>query len=440
MAIPTIAPALTLGCLFASSTNPSRTYVFPIRGATSIGLSAALNCTPTIFGNVVTFTLPTTYVSGEFSFTIFASNADGLPITQIVSGNYSNIQTGNYFAITSANAATAVLGSAFSYAITVSRIGGGSTSGAFFNAQGLPAGLSVNSDTGEISGTPSEAGYFPVVLMTACSAVGPYFSRYLELQINLPDGLSLITSPTTSTVVAGNQWTYVPTASIPLPSQVWTLAAAPQGFQTTAVGLFNSTQTTSFVGTFSAPGVYVVRIRLLDFDTQVTVEQDVTVTVLPAQAGVNATDVGVDVTFDVISRQVSADNATSGASIDWLFYAKYNDDILINLRFRKNGLALDLPVTDLKAQIKQAGDETVADISDAWQKIGTDAATRYQLHLKLDGDTILNALDDAETDLEAAITAQAEIQVICTAAWPPGVGTIVLTSQTFGIRAVRPLP
>jgi len=184
----------------------------------------------------------------------------------------------------------------------------------------------------------------------------------------------------------------------------------------------------------------MVRIRLLDLETQVTFEQDVTVTVLPAQAGVNATDVGVDVTFDLISRQVTLANPSAGTAADWLFYGKFNDDILLNLRFLKNGLALDLPVTDLKAQIKQAGDETVADISDAWQKIGTDAATRYQLHMKLDGDILKNALDDAETDLEAAITAQAEIAVTCTAAWPTEVETITLTSQTFGIRTVRPLP
>src|SRR5438093_1135226 len=60
--------------------------------------------------------------------------------------------------ITSTGAATGQVGVAFSYQITASN------SPASYNATGLPAGLSVNTATGIISGTPTASGTFSVTL------------------------------------------------------------------------------------------------------------------------------------------------------------------------------------------------------------------------------------------------------------------------------------
>lgn len=60
--------------------------------------------------------------------------------------------------ISSATVDTAVLGSAFSYAITAS------PAATSFSAEGLPAGLTIDSTTGIISGTPGNRGTFQVTL------------------------------------------------------------------------------------------------------------------------------------------------------------------------------------------------------------------------------------------------------------------------------------
>ena len=74
--------------------------------------------------------------------------------------NPRNSATGPLMApvITSANAATGALGSAFSYQITASN------TPSSFAATGLPAGLSVSSATGSITGTPTIVGSYSVTI------------------------------------------------------------------------------------------------------------------------------------------------------------------------------------------------------------------------------------------------------------------------------------
>ena len=85
--------------------------------------------------------------------------------------------------ITSALTATGTVGSPFSYTITASN------SPTSFNATGLPAGLSVNTTTGVIPGTPTATGTSNVTL-SATNAIGTG-SATLVLTVNAATGGAL---------------------------------------------------------------------------------------------------------------------------------------------------------------------------------------------------------------------------------------------------------
>src|SRR5207245_689057 len=79
--------------------------------------------------------------------------------------------------ITSATGATGTVGQAFSYQITATN------SPTSYNATGLPAGLSVNTNTGLISGTPTAAAGTSSVTLSAAN-LGGTGTATLTLTIN----------------------------------------------------------------------------------------------------------------------------------------------------------------------------------------------------------------------------------------------------------------
>ena len=138
-------------------------------------------------------------------------------------------------AINSALTASGTVGAAFSYTITASN---NPTS---FNATGLPAGLSVNTTTGVISGTPTTAGTSSVTL-SATNAAGTG-SATLALTINaLP--APVITSALTASGTVGTAFSYTITASNNPTS--FNATGLPAGLSVnTATGVISGTPTTA---------------------------------------------------------------------------------------------------------------------------------------------------------------------------------------------------
>ncbi len=99
--------------------------------------------------------------------------------------------------ITSASTASGTVGSPFSYTITATN---NPTS---FNATGLPAGLSVNTTTGVISGTPTAAGSSSVTLSATNSAGTGTATLALTIQA-ASTVYSLFSTGTVPTIVTAN--------------------------------------------------------------------------------------------------------------------------------------------------------------------------------------------------------------------------------------------
>jgi len=137
--------------------------------------------------------------------------------------------------------ATGQVGVAFSYQITATN------SPTSFNATGLPAGLTVNTTTGLISGTPTTAGTYSVTI-SATNSTGTG-SATLTLTINPPP--PVITSATTASGTVGVAFSYQITAT-----------NNPTSFNATGLpgGLTVNTITGLISGTPTTAGTYTVTI------------------------------------------------------------------------------------------------------------------------------------------------------------------------------------
>src|SRR5437868_12274974 len=138
--------------------------------------------------------------------------------------------------ITSPTTATGQVGVAFSYQIIASN--GPIIS---YNATGLPAGLSVNTSTGLISGTPTTAGTYSVTISaTNSSGTG---SATLTLTIKPPP--PVITSALTATGQAGVAFSYQIQATNS-PTSFNVTGLLPAGLSVnTSTGLISGTPTTA---------------------------------------------------------------------------------------------------------------------------------------------------------------------------------------------------
>ena len=179
----------TVGTAFSyqiTATNSPTSY-----GATGLpsGLSVnttsgSISGTPTTAGTS-TVTLNATNSSGTGNATLTLTIAAGAPV------------------ITSATTANGTAGIAFSYQIVAT------SSPTSYGATGLPSGLSVNTSSGLISGTPTAAGTSTVTL----SATNGSGTGNATLTLTIGVGAPVITSATTAGGTVGTAFSYQITAT-----------------------------------------------------------------------------------------------------------------------------------------------------------------------------------------------------------------------------------
>jgi len=163
-------------------------------------------------------------------------------------GIYRLATIGNGYGIVSSLTASATRNNAFSYFITANN---GVTS---YNATGLPTGLSINTTTGEISGTPTAlAGTYNIPL----TATGPLGARTATLVLTLSDPAGGTPSITSS---LANQSTV---AGVAYAGYTITGDNSPTSFSAAGLptGLSCAADTGVISGTPSQTGTFNVTIR-----------------------------------------------------------------------------------------------------------------------------------------------------------------------------------
>ena len=163
-------------------------------------------------------------------------------------GIYRLATIGNGYGIVSSLTASATRNNAFSYFITANN---GVTS---FTATGLPTGLSINTTTGEISGTPTAA---PGTYNIPLTATGPLGARTATLVLTLSDPAggtpSITSSLANQSTVAGVAYAEY-TITSDNPPSLYSAAGLPTGMSCDA-------NTGVISGTPSQTGTFNVTIR-----------------------------------------------------------------------------------------------------------------------------------------------------------------------------------
>ncbi len=249
------------------SASAEATLGYHVFRATNIdGPYARLTTSPT----TATSYSDTSLSAGTYAYLVRAAKMEMSP-----SGTFVNLSGGVLATVTvsggvsapvvsSAGTATATVGQTFSYTITASN------SPTSFGATGLPAGLTINTATGVISGTPTASGTATVTI-SATNAAGTG-SKTLTLTVNA--AVPVVTSAGSATATVGQGFTYSITAS-----------NVPTSYGATGLpsGLTVNTGTGVISGTPTAAGTATVTIRAIN--SAGTGTKTLTITVNPAVAG-----------------------------------------------------------------------------------------------------------------------------------------------------------
>jgi LruC domain-containing protein len=194
---PSITSLLTAASVAGSAITP---YVITATGTETITYSVS-NLPSGLSFNAVTHTISGTVASnGVYSLGLTADNFVGTDNKTLV----LTVTGGTPPTITSPLTGSTTVNLPYSYTITASGVGT-----ITYNATNLPAGLSFNAGTHQITGTPTVAGTYNITLTATNS--GGTDTKTLVLTVGTPP---TITSALTATGTTGQQFpTYTVTAS-----------------------------------------------------------------------------------------------------------------------------------------------------------------------------------------------------------------------------------
>lgn len=151
----------------------------------------------------------------------------------------------------------------------------------------LPDGLTLNSTTGEISGTPAVTGEFHFTVQARDNASA---TAEKALLITIYNPLGIVTPSPLADGMAGRSYTLTLTVSGGQPGYIWAVSSGslPNGLSLSASGMISGTATTAGISNFSVRATDT-RARTTTKDYSITVHESLQITTPSLSSGMVGT-------------------------------------------------------------------------------------------------------------------------------------------------------
>ena len=203
-------------------------------------------------------------------------------------------------------------------------------------------------------------------------------------------------------------------------------------------GVTINTTTGLISGAATIPGVYVVSLTASNATGPSTPHQ----IAIGIEDGPLNDSIGIEINVDVRTGYVAASGQSTPDPDKAVLFAKRGDVLFLDVGFWRDDVLQDLPIADLKFQMREFDGETILVVSNGLiEDIGTSDAPRYRIAVDFSGTELDGVLGGYESDLRTGFLAIAELQWILMHGSPalPTAETATRSSQTFRVYVQRDL-
>ena len=203
-------------------------------------------------------------------------------------------------------------------------------------------------------------------------------------------------------------------------------------------GVTINTTTGLISGAATIPGVYVVSLTASNATGPSTPHQ----IAIGIEDGPLNDSIGIEINVDVRTGYVAASGQSQPDPDKAVLFAKRGDVLFLDVGFWRDDVLQDLPIADLKFQMREFDGETILVTSNGLiEDIGTSDAPRYRIAVDFSGPELDGVLGGYESDLRTGFLAIAELQWILMHGSPalPTSETATRSSQTFRVYVQRDL-